>query len=163
MDAMAAAVFVLVTAGALAGGGRAAGGGLRGLARLAPRHAPAAPLLPSPALVWRELVNRIGSTVPASGRGLGETKRRLIRAGFRDPSTARLVQGARAGLGVAMGLAATAGVWNTGLNVLVIPAAALAGYMAPGQYLLFRIARRKRAIGRGLPNALDLLVVCVES
>ena len=35
--------------------------------------------------------------------------------------------------------------------------------MAPGQYLLFRIARRKHAIERGLPNVLDLMVVCVES
>jgi tight adherence protein C len=31
------------------------------------------------------------------------------------------------------------------------------------QYLLFRIRRRQRAIEKGLPNALDLMVVCVES
>src|ERR1019366_5682413 len=34
---------------------------------------------------------------------------------------------------------------------------------APAQYLAVRIRRRRRAIARGLPNALDLMVVCVES
>jgi tight adherence protein C len=47
--------------------------------------------------------------------------------------------------------------------VLVVPAAAMAGYMAPGQWLLWRIAWRRHAIERGLPNVLDLMVVCVES
>jgi tight adherence protein C len=66
-------------------------------------------------------------------------------------------------VGVALGAAALAAEWRADLNVLLVPAAAMVGYIAPGQYLLFRIARRKRAIERGLPNALDLLVVCVES
>ena len=34
--------------------------------------------------------------------------------------------------------------------------------MAPMQYLLLRIRRRKHAIEKGLPNVLDLMVVCVE-
>ena len=47
--------------------------------------------------------------------------------------------------------------------VIGTAAAALAGYLSPVQFLKFRIARRKRAIEKGLPNALDLMVVCVES
>ena len=39
----------------------------------------------------------------------------------------------------------------------------LAGYIAPTQYLLWSVARRKRAIERALPNVLDLMVVCVEA
>ena len=35
--------------------------------------------------------------------------------------------------------------------------------MAPQQYVAWRTARRQHAIERGLPNALDLMVVCVES
>jgi tight adherence protein C len=158
----AAIVFVLVAAGTMAAGLRATGWRSRAIARLAPRQ-PAAPTLPSPAMIWRDLVSWIGSSVPAPSRDLGRTKRRLIRAGFRDPSAARLFQAARASLCAAFGLAGAAAVWKAGSSVLLIPAAAMAGYMAPGQYLLFRIARRKRAIERGLPNALDLLVVCVES
>jgi tight adherence protein C len=37
------------------------------------------------------------------------------------------------------------------------------GYVAPMQYVLMRMRRRKHAIELGLPNVLDLMVVCVES
>jgi tight adherence protein C len=161
MDATAL-VLVLVAAGTAAAGLQVTGWRSRVMARLAPRQ-PARPALPSPALVWRELVNRIGSSVPASANDLGRARQRLVRAGFRDPAAARLFQGARTGLAAAFGLAGAVAVWRFGSNILLVPAAAMAGYMAPGQYLLFRIARRKRAIQRGLPNVLDLLVVCVES
>jgi tight adherence protein C len=66
-------------------------------------------------------------------------------------------------LAAVFGLAGLLAVWRAGISVLLCPAAAMAGYMAPGQYLLSRIARRKHAIERGLPNVLDLMVVCVET
>jgi tight adherence protein C len=51
-----------------------------------------------------------------------------------------------------------------GDNLLfTVGGAAMAGYMAPMRYLLFRTSRRRHAIEKGLPNALDLMVVCVES
>jgi tight adherence protein C len=159
-----AAVFVLVAAGTAAAVLRGWGWRGRALARLAPPQPAGAPSTPvSPALIWRELVNRIGSTVPASPKDLPRLKRRLLRAGFRDPEAVRVFQGARMALVAAFGLAALAGVWRMGANILLVPAAAMAGFMAPGQYLLFRIGRRQHAIERGLPNALDLMVVCVES
>ena len=162
MDPAAAIVFVLVAAGTMAAGWRASGWRSRALARLSER--PRQPqALPSVALIWRELVGRIGAAVPPPSRDAGRARRRLIRAGFRDPAASGLLQAARGGLSAAFGSAAAAGAWTFGWSVLVIPAAAMAGYMAPGQYLLFRIARRKRAIEKGLPNALDLLVVCVEA
>jgi tight adherence protein C len=42
-------------------------------------------------------------------------------------------------------------------------AAAAAGLTAPTQYLLWCVRRRQHAIEKGLPNVLDLMVVCVES
>lgn len=41
--------------------------------------------------------------------------------------------------------------------------AAIVGYMAPGLMLSRKIAQYKRAIQNGLPDALDLIVVCVEA
>ena len=52
---------------------------------------------------------------------------------------------------------------STGDLLIAIGAASVAGYMAPSLFLDFRTRRRQRAIERGLPNALDLMVVCVES
>jgi tight adherence protein C len=37
------------------------------------------------------------------------------------------------------------------------------GYIAPSQYVSMAIRRRQHAIQRGLPNTLDLMVVCVEA
>jgi tight adherence protein C len=54
---------------------------------------------------------------------------------------------------------------RVGAQNLVLKGIAMAmlGYVAPMQYLLMKMRRRKRAIEKGLPNALDLMVVCVES
>jgi len=96
----------------------------------------------SPAMVWKSLASRIGKTVPAPAKDLPRLKRRLLRAGFRGPSAARLFQGVRAGIAAGFGLAALAIVWKVGTNVLLCPALAMLGYMAPGHWLMWRMARR---------------------
>ncbi len=162
---MTATLFLLVAAGTAWAGFR--GGRSRGVRRLAPVAAPSAGLVPSHTLVWRDLVNRIGSAVPSSGRDLPRLKRRLIRAGFRDPNAARYVQGIRPVTTLLFAAGALAGgwQWHAAPDNLIWGAVAGAafGYMAPMQYVMLRIRRRQRAIARGLPNALDLMVVCVES
>jgi tight adherence protein C len=137
----------------------------RAIERIAPSTETVTPFLPSPNLIWRELVARIGTHVPASSKDLPLLRRRLVRAGIRNPKTVRLFHGTRAVLtvlftlaGLIMGLH-----WKAENLVLWIAAGGVAGYRAPMQYLLLRIRRRKRAIAHGLPNALDLMVVCVES
>src|SRR4051794_28587379 len=99
----------------------------RALARLTPRAVVAGPALPSPGMVWRELIDRIGSSVPGSPKDLPRLKRMLLRAGFRDPGTVRIFQGARPVLAVAFGLAGVFAAWQANLNVLMVPAAAMAG------------------------------------
>ena len=149
--------------------GRAARGGWRsrGVDRLAPAQAAGPEFLPSPAFIWRELVSRIGSAVPASARALPQLKRRLVRAGFRNPNAARYFQGIRLwlpGCSRARGLLAAWQSQASPDNLLLGGGAAAAlGYVAPMQYVLLRVRRRQHAIARGLPNALDLMVVCVES
>jgi tight adherence protein C len=44
-----------------------------------------------------------------------------------------------------------------------VGAALALGYIGPTQYVLWRMRRRKHAIEKGLPNALDLMVICVEA
>lgn len=139
----------------------------RAVDRLAPRVQAVSPFLPSPSLIWQQLVSRVGSLVPASPKDLPRLKLRLIRAGFRGQGAPRFFNGARAVSTVAFALVALLAGQQSHValdNLLYITGgAALFGYLAPMQYLLFRIRRRQRAIERGLPNALDLMVVCVES
>ena len=165
LETLAVIVFALVAAVSTALGFGMGSRRARTLHRLAPERVMKTPILPSPWLVWRELVARIGSIVPASPKNLTLLKGRLIRAGMRGRNTARHFNGVRAIATV--GFAAAALAWNLRIHsehtVLAVVAMGALGYIAPMQYILMRVRRRKHAIEKALPNALDLLVVCVES
>jgi tight adherence protein C len=160
-------VFALVSAGTASLGFGAGAYRLRALRRLAEKAKKPEAKIYSYALIWRELVNRIGTMLPASPKGLPLLKRRLIRAGYRHPNAARTFQGIRA---VCMAVfcvlivvvaGGTAG--QTSNFLLAAVAGIMLGYMAPNYLLSMAIKRRQHAIAKGLPNALDLMVVCVES
>jgi tight adherence protein C len=94
-------------------------------------------------------------------------KKRLVRAGYRGLQAARYFQGARLVAATAFGITGLLWTWHSGAaleNVLFSAGAgAMLGSFMPAQYLNWRIRRRQKAIAKGLPNALDLMVVCVES
>jgi tight adherence protein C len=141
-------------------------GRIRAVDRLRQSPPVVSSFLPSPGLVWRELVAWAGAMVPSAPR-MPLLKRRLVRAGFRNPEAARFFYGVRACTTVAFGVAGFAiglHVYATADRLLLAAVCgALIGYMAPMQYLVWRIRRRKRAVEKGLPDVLDLMVVCVES
>ena len=140
---------------------------VRALDRLAAPERRRARVIPSGVRLWRGLVSRLGAALPLSPRALPLLKRRLVSAGWRDPEAPGYFQGARSVLAVLFGLAALALAWRSGsetANLLMLVGAGIAlGFMAPSQYLSWRIRRRRHAIEKGLPNALDLMVICVES
>lgn len=146
---------------------RLAPGRIRAVDRLRQGPAVVSDFLPSPGLVWRELVDWAGSMVPSAPGSLPLLKRRLVRAGFRNPQAARLFYGARACSTVVFGVAGLVyglHVYETAQRLLLTAASgAVMGYMAPMRYLIWRVGRRKHAVEKGLPNVLDLMVVCVES
>jgi tight adherence protein C len=91
----------------------------------------------------------------------------MLHAGFRKPSASAVYYGFR--LSLALGLPPLVAllpiVWSLpayqqiGLLCLV----AAIGYIAPSIYLSNRVTNRQGAITRTLPDALDLMVVCVEA
>jgi tight adherence protein C len=120
-----------------------------------------------PSLVFRDMVARLAGALPIAGKGNGRLVRLLIRAGYRRPEAVRVVLGAKVLLGVALPLL----VWllaswfalDTDTLVMIVVGAAVMGYSIPGFFVSFQARRRQRRIRRGLPDALDLLVICVES
>jgi tight adherence protein C len=167
LELAAAWVFVAVAGGTAfllvwLGGTR-----VRPIDRLQSRGPVVSQFVPSSALIWRELVNWAGSLVPATPKSLPLLRRRLMRAGYRNPQAVRFFHGARVCSTVTLGV----GALLIGLRLFATPerlfqmtaAAAVAGFMAPMRYLLWCVARRQHAISRALPNVLDLMVVCVES
>ncbi|MFB3826371.1 MAG: type II secretion system F family protein [Bryobacteraceae bacterium] len=137
-------------------------------ARLAARFSARPAVAPLPEvshyLSWRELVRRVGELAPFSATDAAGLRKRLIRAGFRDPGAVKVFHGIRI---LSVALLAGAGLLvalHTGRSPLAgIAAGACAGLLLPMQVLMRRVARRAKAIQRGLPNALDLMVICVES
>src|SRR2546421_421161 len=134
MEKLSLIVFVMVAVGTallwlVAGSGR-----LRLGRRLVDRPEKAVPTLYSHALIWRELVNRIGKVLPEAPKDLPRLKRRLICAGYRHPSAARYFRSIRAVSTVVTGIVVffVASQFAPTLDNLLLAAGAgcLLGYIA---------------------------------
>lgn len=120
-----------------------------------------------PSLVFRELLDRLGRALPASPKDMSVMQRRLVRAGMRHSNALRILYGAKIVMGIALPLLMMALVWGTEAEptnkAMAILAAAGIGFFGPNEYVSIVSRRRQKDIQRALPNALDLMVVCVES
>ncbi len=119
-----------------------------------------------PSLAIHELVKRLGNFIPQSPKDVTVMQRRLIRAGVRNENALKYLYGAKAVCGVALPLLTALAVTSTGITsngVAAILAAAAVGFFGPNEYVRRLAVKRQKEIARGLANALDLLVVCVES
>jgi tight adherence protein C len=108
------------------------------------------------------VARRVTTFVPKSPKEMGRLQRRLTKAGYPSPRAAALYAAAEMVLPVVFGLAT---IWYFGLSGGVIFAllAACIGYAVPGFWLSHRTSVRQKQIRNGLPDALDLLIVCIEA
>ena len=120
-----------------------------------------------PSLAFHELIKRLGNLVPQSPKDVTVMQRRLIRAGIRSENALKYLYGAKAACGITLPLltAVILAGYSTdpGNKFVAVLAAAAVGFFGPNEYVRRMATRRQKEIARGLPNALDLLVVCVES
>ena len=120
-----------------------------------------------PSLVFHDLIKRLGNMVPASPKDVSAMQRRLIRAGIKGSNALRILYGAKILLGVSLPILMSFAVANSDADstskIAAILAAAAAGFFGPNEYVKMKSQRRQKAVQRGLANALDLMVVCVES
>ena len=95
------------------------------------------------------------------------TKRFLVQAGYLSPSSVSYYWGTRFVLMAGLGAAALLFLPITGIGFLSSAFAALwfaaLGWIAPTFYIGSRVKKRQKEIVKALPDALDLLVVCVEA
>ena len=96
-----------------------------------------------------------------------DTDRKLRTAGYRHPRAIETFQGIKimtAAIG-ALGVAAAAALNGHDLKGMVIAAICAGGFlsMLPDRFLEYRARARSFAIRRGLPPALDLLVLGLEA
>jgi tight adherence protein C len=115
----------------------------------------------------QELIERLGSQLKGQGPGQEVTRAVLTHAGHRHSNAVAIYAGVRmllAGL-LAMGTILVASVLGTNAVVTTILGLYMAavGYILPVLMVRSRVRRRQKEITMNLPDALDLLVVCVEA
>ncbi|MXO66511.1 type II secretion system F family protein [Altericroceibacterium endophyticum] len=98
-------------------------------------------------------------------------QRRLAQAGYRNKELAVMVILGRMVLPIAVGLIAVVLVyfsntfpeWGSFKRFLAFAGSVLIAYKAPDLYLSNKAKKRSDAIRKGLPDAIDLLVICAEA
>ena len=115
-------------------------------------------------LVWLSRFNQ-----PTKVEQVRATRRMLVTAGYRSAKAPIFFLGARLLLAIvivvplAMIPAKVLGFPTINNLILLYVAGAACGYYAPVVWLRRAISARKDALQRAIPDALDLLVVCVEA
>src|SRR3989442_4412936 len=138
------------------------------------RHAPERKRLralaqPAGERLWREprsltdapnpLAERISRMVRLSAERMSEMRQRLVTAGYRSHASPVLFAASQIVSSIAIGMVVLA----IGGNVPVALLSVIAGFLLPGFWLSRQIKKRGRAIQNGLPDVLDLLIICLES
>jgi len=117
-------------------------------------------------LVLEETLGTLGGRLDGDRRNLDALTEELTWAGFRKRNAVALFLAGRIVLALgsaAAGALALPLVDLGGTRTAAILAPALAGWIGPRFWLGRRVAARQKQIRRTLPDALDLLVVCVEA
>ena len=108
------------------------------------------------------LMAAVENLIPKSEEELSAKRQKLIRAGYRDDAAVKAFYGSMVILPVLLALI----VLLSGLaklNWMLLLIALVVGYLVPDMWLSRKIKQRQKRITRGLPDVLDLLVICMEA
>ncbi len=109
------------------------------------------------------VVEQLEKVMPKSKAEVSIVQQRLIRAGYRNESAVKLFYGVK----VVLPLALCAVLLITGIGhyspLFLYMLALVLGFLGPDFWLGNRISARQARIRRGLPDVLDLLIICIEA
>jgi tight adherence protein C len=114
-----------------------------------------------------KLTRQVGEKMPISPQDVSMTGRYMVAAGYRTETAVRFYYGIKVILCVALLIPAflfrDSITSNAVLRIVLVVVAGLAGYFGPGLVLEKMVAARQERIRLSMPDALDLMVVCVEA
>ena len=110
-----------------------------------------------------EVVTHFDNVLPKSQKEVSVVKQRLIRAGYRKESTVKIFMGCKVIVPLVLCIVALVS-GAASLSPFFVYSTALAlGYIGPDFWLGRQIKKRQSKIRKGLPDVLDLLVICIEA
>lgn len=109
------------------------------------------------------VVKKFDNLMPKSEKEVSVIKTRMQRAGFRGENAIKVFYGCKVLLPLTLAaIAAVSGLAD--LSPFFVYLTALGGgFLAPDFWLGKRIEKRQKKLTRGLPDVLDLLVICMEA
>ncbi|MGO9324081.1 MAG: type II secretion system F family protein [Terracidiphilus sp.] len=109
------------------------------------------------------VVKKFENLMPKSEKEISVIKTRMQRAGFRNENAIKVFYGCKVLLPLTLVvIAAVSGLAS--LSPFFVYLVALGGgFLAPDFWLGKRIEKRQKKLTRGLPDVLDLLVICMEA
>jgi len=110
-----------------------------------------------------QVFRSVGETLPRSPEDVSRQQKRLAQAGIRRKDGTVILYGVQVGMVLLLliGFGLT-GYLQENLFLYLILSVFL-GALLPDSWLRWRIRKRQLSIQRALPDAVDLLVVCVEA
>jgi len=120
-------------------------------------------LSPTPVSRIDKLTKPFQKVVPRSTEDISVVQKRLIRAGYREGSYVNIFYSSKILVPGLLCLIATLTQVYEYAPFFVYAMAAGLGFLVPDFWLNNRIAARKVRLRLGLPEALDLIVICVEA
>ncbi|HSG47928.1 MAG TPA: type II secretion system F family protein [Longimicrobiales bacterium] len=116
---------------------------------------------------FQDLLQYLGEGLERRGGEWSRLRRKLIWAGYREPRAVPIFLGMRFGatgiLGIYGLLMGEAAEMTAGYILFTAAFGLFTGWFLPGFLLSMRVTRRQKEIQRALPDAVDLLVICVEA
>lgn len=116
---------------------------------------------------WKDRLVRffkpIGEMLPRSPEDLSAEAQKLVQAGYRRKDAVMLFYGVRIVTAVVLFLAMSIFQVFGGSFILIIILSVFLGALAPDMWLRWKISKRQLEIQHGLPDMMDLSVVCVEA
>jgi tight adherence protein C len=110
-----------------------------------------------------DLAKRLASFVPRSPKEMSRIQRRLAKAGFHGLMPAVIYSIVELTLPIVVAIAALVSLPAGKTAFLAAGFGGVIAYLVPGFWLQQKISLRKKVIENGLPDALDLLIVCLEA
>jgi tight adherence protein C len=105
---------------------------------------------------------RASRFLPKSPKDMSRLQKRMARAGYRSPMAPVVYTICELGLPIVMVLVCVYFLGTT-RGLFIGAFAAIVAYMLPGFWLSREAEKQKKLIANGLPDALDLLIVCIEA